>query len=433
MSGDDLDRLMAEWLDEQARSGKPVSGLDRVLDDTRRRKPRPAWLAAPRSRWVGDVPEGAMPWPGSVTFPSATSSRVLLLALVAIALAGAAVLAAGRLLHPAPLGATAQLAYLGADGLYLADSDGRNAKLVDGPSLDPATCAIGPGEGGLWSPDGRHLAVHVVEGGSADCSEVNRIHVLDADGDLVASYPAGTGWRIAWSPDGSKLAAWSAFGQTVEIHGTDGTLLSTLTMPTGFALRGDWDPAWSPDGTSINVSIYRVPFDGSDSSVRVTDATTGRPMSVSVSARSADGHVFAFFGTASQLLFVAQSSDLRARRLDLTPTVSFALMRQLFMSPAGDLVLATTMRDVTYDADGNRAGATWEMVVVDTATGQVRPLVTRTDDVAVRPLGFSPDGRRVLYSMDDDEPSLWSVKTDGSDAQRLVTGARWAAWQPSTP
>jgi len=42
---DDFDRTLADWFEADARSPVPAGGLDRVIDATRRRRPRPAWLA----------------------------------------------------------------------------------------------------------------------------------------------------------------------------------------------------------------------------------------------------------------------------------------------------------------------------------------------------------------------------------------------------
>ena len=53
---DDFDRTLAGWFEADALPPAPAGGLDRVLDATRRRRPRPAWLAGPGSHWVGEAP-----------------------------------------------------------------------------------------------------------------------------------------------------------------------------------------------------------------------------------------------------------------------------------------------------------------------------------------------------------------------------------------
>lgn len=51
----DFDRALAGWFEADALTPAPAGGLDRLLDATRRRRPRPAWLAGLGSRWVGEA------------------------------------------------------------------------------------------------------------------------------------------------------------------------------------------------------------------------------------------------------------------------------------------------------------------------------------------------------------------------------------------
>ena len=52
-------------------------------------------------------------------------------------------------------------------------------------------------------------------------------------------------------------------------------------------------------------------------------------------------------------------------------------------------------------------------------------------DALLDPITFSPGGDRILFSRTDAKSvtSLWSIRTDGSDAQLLVTGTGWGDWQ----
>ena len=261
---------------------------------------------------------------------------------------------------------------------------------------------------------------------------MDSIHIRDAEGGAVAEYPAGTGWRIAWAPDSTRLAAWWEFGRTIDIRGLDGALQSRLTMPPNHSLSGDWDPVWGPDDASLIVTSVRLPIDGSEPD-RLVVESSGIAFAATMPITSANREIVAFYKSGPPFqLHVAPASDLRAARLLLGPehTIAMGMFRQLFVSPAGDLVAVPTMRDATLDNDGSLTTVTWELVVIDVASGEVRTLVTTTDENRVRPLGFSPDGRRVLYSMEDGEsPSLWSTNTDGSGSRLLVPDARWGEWQ----
>ena len=54
MSGNDIDRTLADWFASDALAPAPADGVERALAGARRRSPRPAWLAGPGSHWVGD-------------------------------------------------------------------------------------------------------------------------------------------------------------------------------------------------------------------------------------------------------------------------------------------------------------------------------------------------------------------------------------------
>lgn len=162
---DDFDRTLADWFDADALSPAPVGGLDRVIDASRRHRPRPAWLAGPGSHWVGEAPNaGSSSGVRSLPRLRVRWSTALILLLALVALLGGAILVGARLAQPPPLptGRLGHLAY-GLDGdIYVADWDGRNpVRITDGPPILPSgdiTCASYGGEGPMWSPDGRYLA-----------------------------------------------------------------------------------------------------------------------------------------------------------------------------------------------------------------------------------------------------------------------------------
>ena len=125
---EDFDRTLADWLEADALPPAPVGDLDRVLDVTRRRRPRPAWLARFGSDWVGEplgagsnLDVGSLPRTRMHFWPIA-----FILLLVVAAIVGGAILVGALLVRPSPLptGRLGHLAY-GLDGdIYLADSDG---------------------------------------------------------------------------------------------------------------------------------------------------------------------------------------------------------------------------------------------------------------------------------------------------------------------
>ena len=161
---DDFDRALAGWFEADALAPAPAGGLDRVIDATRRRKPRPAWLAGPGSLWVGEaLDSGSSTGARSIPRLGARLSTALIVLLVIATIVGGAILVGALLTRPSPL-PTSRLGHLayGLDGdIFVADWDGRNpVRIADGaPSGRRATgCHDYWGEGPMWSPDGRYLA-----------------------------------------------------------------------------------------------------------------------------------------------------------------------------------------------------------------------------------------------------------------------------------
>ena len=87
---------LAAWLAVEARAPVPSSALDRALQATSARRPRPSLVAGVASHWIGAVPKDA---PGRVAVRAPLTARrlviVALMALLAVALAGAAILVGG--------------------------------------------------------------------------------------------------------------------------------------------------------------------------------------------------------------------------------------------------------------------------------------------------------------------------------------------------
>lgn len=140
----------------------------------------------------------------------------------------------------------------GASGIFSVRVDGRDRRLVvaDGAADDPA-----------YSPDGSRLAYRTGQG----------IFVADTDGRNPRLLSAGASYFPAWSPDGTRVAferlSYAASRWELVVAKADGTgepvLVSGLSLPPD-GLR---EPifSWSPDGK-------RLAFFGSDRSLDVGTA-----------------------------------------------------------------------------------------------------------------------------------------------------------------
>ena len=252
--------------------------------------------------------------------------------------------------------------------------------------------------------------------------------IFDRGGEVVATIPS-EGWLISWSPGSTRVAVWITWGETIGVYGLDGERQAVLELPPGWELGGDYDPVWSRDGTALLLPHGLViPLDGSTPRQLPRDD----PRSQLDTTYAPDGSRVAYVDrfdhgnewlVGSLVVAAADGSDAQE--------MSAPQVQRPVWSPTGDQIA------FIYSERGGPAST--ELRVLDVATGEVRSLVTGTggNDLSWGVIEFSPEGDRILYSRTDDDgsgvSSLWSIKTDGSDPRRLVTGTAWGDWQSLGP
>jgi Tol biopolymer transport system component len=398
---DDFDRALSDWFEAGALASPPVGGLERVLETTRRQRPRPGWLAGPGSQWLGEPARARLLLPAGLQW----STLLVLLALVAIVVG--AVVVGSRLVGDDRPGA---LAYAFNGDIFVADWDGANAVLIaDG---DPwggegsEMCGSFGANGRMWSPDGRLLAF----GSERDtCGWTTRI--ADPRGSAIATLEGG---NHAWSPDSTRIATFDELG-SIWIYDNDGVIQSRLQAPLG--LRADVVVGeWSVDGAFVVIS------QGSQTWQIPTDGGAARRLSVGDTAPqlSPDGSRIAF--TDGGALWVA--SPGQTDRRELVPNVD----RDFIWSPRGDRIAFVGVPDEPDGTRGNFIG------VVDPTTGEVSwPLGRGLPEPGLELQDYSANGDLILYSVSESATAgLWSVSLSSGESRQLVPGEAQGEWRPPT-
>ncbi len=432
---DDLEPRLRSWMVETAPSHEPTELIARAVDRIGSVRQRPASLVRTGlQRREFALPELSRP------------ARVLLLTVLLLIVVAATAAVGAALLRQSPLRTELHLAYVVGDDIYVAEWDGaKPVRIFDGESGANCRDLIEPD--GLVSPDGRHVAYRSSWGDGCD----GRVIITDLTGNLVASFP-GEGRGIAWSPDSTRIATWlTPRGPMIGIYGIDGVRQAVLD---GTHVCCDQDvsrPYWSHDGGSLVIRrhrddpvtpiVWELPVNGDPARPVPEDDPRWSMATTFDAAYSPDGTRMAFVhnvddytsGRILRTALVVAATDGTQRQvlieLDASDLEDRLEIGDILWSPSGDLIAYTRGRrgrDVSRDADGNPTLLTSDLWVVDPMTGTMSMLATAEGSGPIRAMAFSPDGDQLLFLRADEnrDESLWSVRSDGSGAPRLVVGTK---------
>lgn len=228
--------------------------------------------------------------------------------------------------------------------------------------------------GPKWSPDGRLIAYSLFD--RSDISPISQsdiwvMAVSEGEAHAVTS-GGGDEAATAWSSDGTRLA-FTTDRSIIEVINVDGSGRRRLTDGT----TPDSHPAWSPDGTRI--AYAHVVGDETDLWVMDQSGTSKKPLmempgSEAFPAWSPDGSFIAFVGNNSDIHVFSVADE--------------------------------AIRRITNDGAAIKTDLSW-----------------------------SPDGRRILYSVGPEGKSdLYVVDVDGGTPRKVVSGPAddsSPAWNPA--
>jgi Tol biopolymer transport system component len=380
---DDLDRELVTWFSDDAARRMRAGLLGSIEAASLGRRQQPGWLVTLRGDSMG-----------SAVVVSTRTRRLALVAVLAALAALLAIVLAGQQ-RPKPIG-NGPLAFVRNGDVYLANPDGRDARLVlhqDGFAFSTvawspngASLAVDGGSGvvvleistgnarfvggsnPVWSPHGRELAVLDTMPGSGE----GALRLVDpASLATRATYLFAANSGLAWSPNGRWIAATGgdASNSIVRIDVHTGDVIQ-IEGPSGH-LDAAREVSWSPD--SLRVAFVRY---GSSNGPTCADHLSCR---VNVVMADADGDnavlVNAAPGRADLPAWSPDGQWLAYRATDAGPGLNAHLdgrgiqiiradgtgERSLVITPVGEFVWSRDSASLLYTVRGETSAVTiWE-------------------------------------------------------------------------
>jgi eukaryotic-like serine/threonine-protein kinase len=296
-----------------------------------------------------------------------------------------------------------------------------------------------------WVPDGSHLAYHVPGGETFLVSRFGG-----------AARPFVRGYWLAWSPDGSMVAAVAPMSRGFSTVDRQGTVASTVKMDLGHITGLDWHRAsnriaisgrndqdrsevWiaAPDGTGLRrvfseesdlhlgrwsptaSVLYCVRLLGPTSELVALDIEDGRDAVARVLASGLPlGHGLTVSADGRSLLLVraTEFSNLSLIDLERPGAPARALTRG-----TGHFSLPSVSPDGKWVLTSMSVSDESRIVKVPLAGGDPVPLTTGTSND--RSPVWSADGSQIIFaSTRDGAPGLWAMTSTGQQVTKLDAG-----------
>jgi Tol biopolymer transport system component len=322
---------------------------------------------------------------------------------------------------------TASLAAIAPDGRYVVHVDGsfdKQGLWMRQVSTTSSVQIVPPMAGGYvglaFSPDGETV-LYVFASRNAAAASLFQVPVL---GGPPRRLLEDIDTAPAFSPDGTSMAfvrSMADGGTVIELANADGTSqrrLASRAAPDAFAQTR---VAWSPDGTRIAAFAGAMPTQ--KSRIVLVSVETGEQQEFS-EARFDEGGQLVWLGDGSALVFDA--TEQYGGRWNWTSQLwaiayPSGTLRRITRDGASYQSLAATSegRALVAVRDEVRAGL-WMAPEGDTA--RARPITSTSNGrEGATGIDWAPDGRIVYSATTQDNWDIWIANGDGSQPRQLTS------------